>query len=195
MNRTRVHPGIPILLGAALVLIPIPWLLAWMAAVAAHELSHILAVRLLGYEIRGFQIKGTGMMLQTDVTDPVKTMICAMAGPLGGLALLILRRVWPMAAICGIIHALFNLLPIRPLDGGTIVECGLRLFLKPENAESVLSAIEFTFRTILLFLAVCALAFWGFGAVPLFLILLFFRRRKKYLANNGGSLYNSNSYG
>lgn len=194
MNKHSIHPGFFFVLAAAIIVIPLPWLVAWAVAVGVHELCHLLAVRLFGYEVGKLRISGTGMSMQTDVDSPGKMMICSLAGPLGGLALLAVRRVWPMVAICGLIHSLYNMLPIRPLDGGCIVECFLRLFLKPDMVEKALLVLEWLLWALFLIFAVWAFLFWGFGIAPLIMLSIFLHRRKKYLANKDGSQYNSNSY-
>ena len=53
--------------------------------VLVHELSHILALHLLGQRITGFSLDGSGLCIRYDGTcTPAGHILAALAGPLGG---------------------------------------------------------------------------------------------------------------
>ena len=116
------------LLWALLLLtLPLPWLLAALGAGAFHELCHFLALYAAGTPVRGFQLGPRGARILTGPLDPKTELICASAGPLGSLFLLLFLRLFPRMALCGAFQGLFNLLPIYPMDGGRVLRSALAL--------------------------------------------------------------------
>ena len=49
MLRLKCAPALPVILAAALLLLPWGWVGAFLVAAAVHELGHVLAVRISGY--------------------------------------------------------------------------------------------------------------------------------------------------
>ena len=119
-----VDPICWVLMAFWLVLIPLPWLCAGLVSVAVHECSHWLMVKLTGGTLHGIHIRPTGVLMDTGMMDQGKEWICALAGPVGELTLLLLANVFPRTAICALFHGIFNLMPLYPLDGGRVV-CAL----------------------------------------------------------------------
>ena len=152
-------------LGALLVLLlPLNWLLAAVAAAAFHELCHWLCIRLLGGRVFRLRIGPGGAVIETGLSGRGRELLCALAGPAGSLLLVSLCRVLPKLAICAGIQGLFNLLPVYPLDGGRALRCGLEL-LFPKNGRRISALAE----TGLLFV-LAGLAVWGAFAFSLGLL-------------------------
>lgn len=125
------------LLGAMLLLIlPLPWLAAAVAAASIHEAGHLLALRLLGAETRKIQVGPTGAKIHTAFSEPWRELICAAAGPAASLLLLLAARHFPRIALCGFVQGGYNLLPIYPLDGGRMLHSALEEWL-PAKAEKI----------------------------------------------------------
>ena len=117
----RVDPGFYFLTGVAILLIPIRWLFAWVVAVLIHELSHILMLYSSGKKVYGIQIGAFGAKIRTQPLAGIAGILCALAGPIGGLLPILFIRIMPRIAICSAILSFVNLLPIFPLDGGRVI--------------------------------------------------------------------------
>ena len=100
-------------------------LITVLGAAAAHELGHWVVLRGLGAEVTGFRLSALGAVLETDSgrLSYGGELAAVLAGPganlLAALVLTALGRGrWPAAAGANLVLCAFNLLPIRPLDGG-----------------------------------------------------------------------------
>ena len=93
-----------------------------LSAAALHELGHLLVLRLLGARVRELRVSVFGAELMTSaarlsypgeiaavLAGPAVNLLCALV--LGG------AHAW-VAAGAHLSLCLFNLLPVRPLDGG-----------------------------------------------------------------------------
>ena len=96
---------------------------AVLGAAAFHELGHWALLRARGVRIRGFRLGVLGAVLETDSQrlSYAGELASVLAGPaanlLAALVLTALGR-WPAAAGAHLLLCAFNLLLIRPLDGG-----------------------------------------------------------------------------
>lgn len=126
-------------IGAALMLmvVPLRWVLALATAAVFHEICHAAALKVCGIRIFGIRISMGGAEISTEPMTTGEEIICALAGPAGSLALLLLLRITPLIALFGLIQGLYNLLPVMPLDGGRVVR-GILVWLCPERAESLM---------------------------------------------------------
>ena len=94
-----------------------------LGAAALHEAGHCLALRLCGVPIRGIRLGVLGAVLEADCSrlSYGRELACVLAGPAANLlCALVLSAVGtpPAAAGAHLVLGAFNLLPIRPLDGG-----------------------------------------------------------------------------
>lgn len=112
-----------------------------LGAAALHEGGHLAALYLLGGRAEGLRITVFGAALETDaarLSYPAETAV-VLAGPavnlLCGLALASLGA-WTAAgahlSLCA-----FNLLPVRPLDGGHALELLVSWLAGPEAGERI----------------------------------------------------------
>ena len=158
------------LLWAALIvlMLPLDWILAATSAALFHELCHILLVYCLNGKILKINVKSHGCILETTRMKEWKQLICILAGPLGSVSLLLLHRTTPKVAICGLIHGLYNLIPILPSDGGYMLQIILNRICQNGTDEIM------KYVTIAIFFAITAYAIWYYLTVsqtgwPLFL--------------------------
>ena len=136
-----IHPSFWILLAFSLLSIPLSWIIAWILAMFIHEISHFLCLRLCRLPVFGIDVTCAGVLLNTECSG-IKAILCALAGPVGGLLLLLLTRLFPKVAICAFTQSASNLLPIYPLDGGQVLRNSLQLFLPEKNAKIITNLIS-----------------------------------------------------
>lgn len=139
--RIRITADSLVFAALLLLVLPIQWVLAAVAAAGFHELCHGCAVILCGGEVKSFTFSGRGASMEVEPMSRGKELICALAGPIGGLVLLLFSRWIPRVAVCAGVQSLYNLLPIYPLDGGRALRCTAALLL-PRWADQLCTFLE-----------------------------------------------------
>lgn len=119
-----------------------------------HELGHVIVARFLGYKLLKFKVMplGFSIFLQTNIEDynkkiekgnmyVLKNLIISMAGPITNIILFIIALFLPIELMLkekiiylNAIIAIFNLIPMYPLDGSKVLQNILKLFCS--NKES-----------------------------------------------------------
>ena len=111
-----------------------------LSAAALHELGHLLALYLLGGRVTGLRLSAFGAELATDAArlPYLRETGVVLAGPAVNLALgLLLARLGQYTASGAHLSlCLFNLLPVRPLDGGRALCLLASWLLGPERGEA-----------------------------------------------------------
>ena len=189
MKKITVSPGFFISIAVSFMIIPIPWVVSWIAAAAFHEFFHILALNLCGYPVYAVQIGATGAKIDSNLQPGYKMALCAMAGPLAGLFLLLFIRSFPKIAICGIVQSIGNLIPLLPLDGGRVVYGVMYRVFPDDTAEKIVKIMEFCVCVILIVAGIYCIFRLKFGILPLAVVTVFLIR-KKALAKKCSSEYN-----
>jgi stage IV sporulation protein FB len=145
--------GDPSLLARAVI-----YALAIFGSILVHELGHALVGRRLGLQPQRIVLHGFGgLCTYGRRPTPKQGVVSSLAGPLAGLALgalsfgallavtftvgdrapvgvrvLLEQLVW-----VNVVWSLFNLLPIHPLDGGSVMAHGLQLVTTPRRAWQI----------------------------------------------------------
>ena len=140
------------LLGAFLLLvIPIKWLLASALAACFHELCHYAILKLCRCRVFALRFSASGIYMQTEAMTPGKEFLCALAGPIGGMSLILLCKYLPRTAICAAVYSAYNLLPVYPLDGGRCLRIAARMLFPPKASYILCSLVESCVLLVLLF--------------------------------------------
>lgn len=109
-----------------------------LGAAAWHEFGHLLALRLCGGEARRLRVGMLGAVIEVrGAMGYGQELASALAGPLANLlAAAVLGRMGctTAAGANGVLCA-FNLLPVRPLDGGRALYLLLAWLADPGTAE------------------------------------------------------------
>lgn len=171
MPGRRISVGLFLGLALMLMLLPLQWIIAALTAAAFHELCHLMCLRICGGKVTGFSFGRMGAIIDAAPVSPGKELVCALAGPLGSLLLLIFLRIFPRLAICGAFHAAFNLLPVYPLDGGRALRCALQL-LSPNRWTKTFMIFQRVFLLGLTLLSLWAFFVKGLGPLPAFFVVL-----------------------
>ena len=131
--KIRIHP-LFFLLGVVLFLLG-NWyvFLAYFITMLAHEMGHSAAASRYGFRLDDINLMPYGAVLsgETDGLTPRQEIIVALCGPAVNLALaVIFTALWwlipatffftEVFVVSNIVTALFNIIPVFPLDGGRI---------------------------------------------------------------------------
>lgn len=193
MNRVtvQIRPGFFLSAAVAVLLIPLPWLFAWVVAAIVHELFHLIAVWLFRFSILSIVIGAGGAKIETDMPIGLKMTVSAVAGPIGGLLLLLLLRITPRIALCGLIQSIYNLLPLCHLDGGRALNGILSSLFQTSTVNQIAVLIERIVLFLLIIVAVYAFVVLKLGIVPLLFAGVLLLKNKKFLANRSSKQYNN----
>ena len=115
-----------------------------LAAVALHELGHILAARLVGAPLVSLSLKPIGLSMRFDFSRVgyAAEMFVHAGGSIAGIACALTAALLPCGSLrifsgLSLCFAALNLLPIESFDGGGILRALLSLFLMPDTVWRV----------------------------------------------------------
>ncbi|SDD23763.1 stage IV sporulation protein FB [Paenibacillus sp. UNCCL117] len=160
----RFHPLFTLLLILSILTGYAAELLTLFGVVLVHELGHVAAARSLGWRVREVRLLpfgGVAVVEEAPGATAVHELAVALAGPL--------QNVWMMAVGYGLIWsgllpplwgeyfiqanamiALFNLLPILPLDGGKVMTVLFGLWLPYQRTLQLAAGVSLLFSALLL---------------------------------------------
>lgn len=115
---------------------PLGLFLPFLLSAATHELGHVLLLRIKKIPIYAVRVTALGCVLETGVMDYSAERWCAAAGPVVNLLLFaLLLPNHTAAALVNLVLAIFNLLPLWPLDGGRFLRATLYDILPLPGAQ------------------------------------------------------------
>ena len=147
-REIRISPGFCLLTGWFAAVNGWRLLAAVLGAAAIHEGGHWLALRLLGAKILGLRIGVLGAVLETDSRGLSYggELIAVLAGPGANLAAALVLTALDREMLAGahLVLGAFNLLPVRPLDGGRALYLAVSWALGPAAGERLTRWAGFT---------------------------------------------------
>ena len=162
-------------MGALLCLaVPLDWVLSAIIAACVHESCHILGVLLCRGRIYSIRIGSRGAVLDGSPMEPLRELLCILAGPAGSFALLLCGEYCPKVALCGVVQGAVNLLPVYPLDGGRALLCMARLLFSPETAAGICAMVRRLFIAALLLLGMVGIIVYDLGVFPVAAMVFLF---------------------
>ena len=121
-------------------------------AVFIHEAGHILAIKIFGGKVSGITVCAGGLKIAYNSTSFTyfQDIICAFSGPMFGVISALAASYLGLTIFSGISLCInvFNLLPIRPLDGGNIFR-NIFMIIFDDRTEIYLNIIEKITLTLL----------------------------------------------
>ena len=173
-----VAPHVCFSLAIIVLVVPLRWVLAAIVASAVHELSHWLALRLCQVRIYSVTVGLFGAKIETEPISELKECVCAAAGPLGGMFLVLFFRWFPEIAICALFQTCYNLLPVFPLDGGRVVHSLLSL-LDNKRILSICGSVLQWGCLFALFSSSVAALYLRLGPIPLLCTISLYLKNRK----------------
>lgn len=166
-HKNRLSLGFCIWIAIMILTLPLQWLAAAACAAAVHEGCHCLAIRLCGGKAAVGELRAWNAGIPLPYMGRFRELLCALAGPMGGLLLLFLLPFWPAVAYCGCAQSLYNLLPIYPLDGGRALFCANAILFPPQYANCISHWIQWICTGALLAMGFYLTWVQGLGAFPM----------------------------
>ena len=181
-----VHP-VTILFAIASIFVGMFWLFfAYFFSLFFHEFMHYLVAKRLGYFCKKITLYPTGAILygRFDEFTFFDEILISLAGPISNffLCVLIVFLWWIFPEIynfttdfvvANLSLAVFNLLPIYPLDGGRVLLAILSLKTKRDTACNITKNITITFSLLLFFVFVASLFFSPNFQIGIMSVLIF----------------------
>ena len=163
-----------------------------------HECFHLLAGIILGYKVKSMQIMPFGLSIcfkekeeeyntkiRKSNINNLKKIIILMAGPFSNIVIafifLSLNIIEPV--YINILIAIFNLLPIFPLDGGQILNRVLRIIYGNFEAYRISNSINNIIMCIITALASIGILYFKNIAILFIVIFMWYltiKENKKY---------------
>ena len=179
-NIITVYPEVYAIICIALLLLPLKLAVAWLFSVVFHELSHWLAIKLTGGHVNRISIKFSGIQMHANPLSDLQELICAAAGPIGGLLLFFISyKHIPLLAVFSLLHGLYNLIPLFPLDGGRVVRNLFAVIFKERYPGKLNFIFDTSVSLFLLAFVILGMLRFPIGPVPLIMVLIMIFNNKK----------------
>lgn len=182
----RLHPLFVLMLILSVFAGYFVEMITLFAIVLIHELGHVAAARSFGWHVRMVQLLPFGGVAEVDGPGAVparEELLVALAGPLQNIWMIVLSMImtglgigapewWSYFAEANWIIALFNLMPVLPLDGGKVLLAAVSYVMSYHRALVFCSWLSLVLSSLLVVGAIYP-AFDGGVQLNLLLVGLF----------------------
>lgn len=156
-----------------------------------HEFGHLIVGLILGEKTKEIKINPMGLSILFKIQPEeynkkvkkaplleLKKIFIAFAGPLTNMIIILIAsfiqidvNIRSLIISSNLVIAMFNLLPIYPLDGGRILKGILHIFLGKMKSEKMMNDISIISTIILT--AIASIAIYYFKNIAIFLIIIY----------------------
>ena len=141
--RVTIRPTVFPYLALLLLTVPFRWSIGIILAGLIHEVGHLIALKLFRVPIHRLRIGFTGAEIETGFMTLGQELVCAVAGPAAGGAIILFADRFPTMALCALLQTLYNMIPIYPSDGARALACILRLICAPPIVAWICTGISY----------------------------------------------------
>lgn len=165
---------------------------AWlMLFISIHELAHMFAGLILKLKPKALEIEpfGIEIVFESFENTEQNKIIIAIAGPIVNFLIAFIFSFIQIKSQNVIINsnlilAIFNLLPIYPLDGGRILKSLIKMSTTKERAEDITNKISNILMIIITAIASVLILFYrniGIFLIAIYLWIIVMRENKRYI--------------
>lgn len=150
-------------------------ILIFFISCAFHELGHLIAMFISGAESREVYISGLGIKIiqsRNNMVSVWRNLIILVSGSLVNFLIFALgyRVFSPAILTVNLTLCIFNMLPFRNLDGGSILICIGEIL----SADYIFEIILKVFSVIFMLLVFIMIYIYGFTLIPAGAVILYY---------------------
>lgn len=140
-KKLTLHPSLLLWFSVLFYMKP-EVLFPFILSVLVHEAGHIFCLAGMGIPIHSISISAFGAAIETDPLSYKAMLRSAAAGPITSLSSSVVFQNFPLFSQYNLILGLFNLLPLRALDGGKMLHSGLMQITEERIADTISNIIS-----------------------------------------------------